>query len=328
MQCIIAQQAGGPEVLQFEERETPELQPQQVLIAVKAIGVNRADSLQRQGKYPPPAGESDVIGLEVSGEVIALGEGVSADWHGKRVAALVAGGGYADVAVADVGCLYPLPDALSDVQGAGLLETFTTAYQTLCYLADVQNQQTVLIHAGASGVGTSAIQLAKQRGATVICTVGSDEKAEFCKTLGADHTINYKKHDFAKVIRSDLSLKVDVVLDCVGGDYLNRNISVMAMDGKIISIAMMGGRFSEPVDLAKLLAKRISIQGSTLRNQSLAYKTQLIEGLKQEFSQAFAEQKIAPVIDKTWSWKEVQTAHEYLESNQSKGKVILSVVPS
>lgn len=325
MQCIVAQQAGGPEVLQFEERETPSLQPQQVLISVKAIGINRADSLQRQGKYPPPAGESDVIGLEVSGEIIALGEQVDQTWLGKRVAALVAGGGYANVAVADVGCLYELPDSFSFEQGAGLLETFTTAYQTLCQIGEINAKSTVLIHAGASGVGTSAIQLAKQRGATVICTVGSDAKADFCLTLGADHAINYKKQDFAKVIRSDLALKVDVVLDCVGGDYINRDISVMGMDGKIVSIAMMGGRFSEPLDLAKLLAKRITLRGSTLRNQSLAHKTALIHGLTQEFSPAFASQKIAPVIDQVLPWKQVQKAHQYLESNQSQGKIILKV---
>lgn len=325
MQCIIAQQAGGPEVLQFEERANPALQPQQVLIAVKAIGVNRADSLQRQGKYPPPAGESDIIGLEVSGEIIELGEGVAKAWKGKRVAALVAGGGYADIAVADLGCVYELPTGLSDEQGAGMLETFTTAYQTLCDLGQINEQSTVLIHAGASGVGTSAIQLAKQRGATVICTVGSDEKAAFCAKLGADHTINYKKSDFTKVIRTDLGLKVDVALDCVGGDYINRDISVMAMDGKIISIAMMGGRFSEPLDLAKLLAKRITLQGSTLRNQPLSVKTRLIRGLATEFAPAFAKQHIAPIIDKVLPWQQVQQAHEYLESNQSKGKVILRI---
>lgn len=325
MQCIIAPQAGGPEVLTFEERDKPELQPLQVLLSVKAIGINRADSLQRQGKYPPPAGESDIIGLEVSGEVVAIGEKVDSAWLGKRVAALVAGGGYAQFAVADVGCLYELPASISNEEGAGILETFTTAYQTLCSIAELQAGQTALIHAGASGVGTSAIQLAKQRGATVICTVGSDEKAEFCKALGADHAINYKKSDFSKVIRSDLELKVNVVVDCVGGDYLNRNISVMAMDGKIVSIAMMGGRFSEPVDLAKILAKRITIQGSTLRNQSLQHKTNLIKGLATEFGAAFADKIIAPVIDQVLPWGQVQKAHEYLESNLSKGKVILKV---
>jgi len=311
--------------LVFAQSELPKISAEQCLIKVHAIGVNRADILQRQGNYPPPAGESLILGLEVCGEIISCGDNVK-NWHcGDKVFGLVAGGGYAQYVVVNAEHLMKLPDNYSYQQGAAIAEVFLTAYQSLFSIAKLQTKQSILIHAGASGVGCAAIQLAKTKDCFVAVTVSSDEKAQACLALGADVAINYHESDFVQWTKEHFKQGFDVIIDVVGGEYLSKNINVIALDGTIVILSMLAGRFCEQFDIAKLLLKRATIQASTLRNRSNEYKTKLVKEFTQDSAKQFITGKIKAVISHELSWQDAQAAHQIMLDNKNIGKIVLTV---
>ncbi|SDJ54071.1 putative NAD(P)H quinone oxidoreductase, PIG3 family [Ferrimonas sediminum] len=285
-------------------------------IRVKASGVNRADLLQRAGRYPPPAGASEILGLEVAGEIACD----CGPWRcGQRVMALLDGGGYASEVRVPPGQVMALADNLSFEQGAAIPEAFLTAYQALFALAGLRAGETVLIHAGASGVGSAAIQLAHYADARVVVTCSSEAKAEYCRQLGAHLAINYRSGPWAETCPG-----VDVVLDVVGGDYLKGNLKVMNCDARLVTLSMLGGRYGE-LDFAQLLSKRITMMGSTLRNRSEAYKSSLISNFEAEFGAALAEGEVRATVDTVYPWEQVETAHRRMANNQNCGKLVLSL---
>lgn len=320
-----------PQSLVFSQTDMPEIAADECLIKVHAIGVNRADLLQRAGKYPAPAGESPILGLEVSGEIIQCGEAIANNHQGKawqvgdKVFGLVAGGGYAQYVKVKAGQLISLPDHFTFEQGAACAEVFLTAYQSLFSIASVAVKNKVLIHAGASGVGSAAIQLAKARHCHVTVTVGSEAKAKACLALGADCTINYQNTDFVEWSKENDSIGYDVIVDVVSGEYLAKNINVAALDGHIVTLSMLGGRYCSQVDIAKLLAKRLTVSASTLRNRSEDYKAQLVASFTRDFYADLVNGKIKPVIDSTYPWQQVEQAHEKMAQNNNIGKLILLV---
>jgi len=311
--------------LQFSTAELPVPGDDECLIKVSAIGVNRADLLQRAGKYPAPKGESDILGLEVSGEIVRCDDNKSTWKTGDNVFGLVAGGGYAQYVPVKVDQLFKLPSSFSHEQGAGTAEIFLTAYQSLFSIANLKPNQTVLIHAGASGVGTAAIQLAKAKGCYVVVTVGSEKKREICLNLGADIALNYKNTDFVSWTKEHIATGYDIILDVVGGDYIARNLNVAALDAHIVLLAMLGGRFAEKVDLAKMLMKRVTLSASTLRNRSTEYKAQLVLDFKHEFQAFLDEGAIQPIIDQVYPWENADSAHDKMSHNLNAGKLILKV---
>jgi putative PIG3 family NAD(P)H quinone oxidoreductase len=302
----------------------PLLQAGQVLVKVEAFGINRADTLQRQGKYPAPPGESRILGLEMAGRVVELGDSAEhgSPWRiADKVFGLVAGGAYAEYVAIEASHLMPVPKNLSMHQASGIAEAFLTAYQSMFTVADLQAKQKVLIHAGASAVGLAAIQMAKMRDCLVAVTASSEQKLTKCAEQGADLLINYQQQDFAQVIKNDWQ-GCDLVIDFVAGDYLNRNLQTLNVDGTIVYLAMLAGRFADPLDMALMLGKRATIAGSTLRSRSDAYKRQLIEGFSQDFLANFASKELAPCIDTVYPANEVGLCHQRLENNDSMGKLI------
>lgn len=324
MKAIICQGIGGSEVLALGEAPTPQIKANEILIKVKATAINRADTLQRKGAYPPPKGESELLGLEVAG-IIEEVENADSNWKkGDRVMALLGGGGYAEYVAVNEGLVMPVPDKLSFQEAAGIPEVFLTAYQALFYLADLQANETVLLHAGASGVGTAAIQLIKKVGAKVIITASTPEKIDACKQLGADVGINYKEENFAERVKEITEGKgVNVIIDFVGASYYEKNIKSIATDGRWVVLAMLGGRKADGFDFGRLLMKRVKLMGSTLRSRSLAYKSQLIQDFSQQFLSDFSQAHLQPVIDCQFNWEEVAKAHDYIEANRNIGKVVL-----
>ncbi len=311
----------------FAEYELPEISPDECLVKVHAIGVNRADLLQKEGKYPPPAGESAILGLEFSGEIVQCGSQVT-DWQvNDKVFALVAGGAYAEYVKVKASLLLKLPASCTFEQGAAIAEVFLTAYQSLFSIANLQSHShvlpKVLIHAGASGVGTAAIELAKAQNCFVVATVGSDEKRLACQKLGADVVLNYHHSDFQRWTKENLPEGFDIILDVVAGPYVNKNIACAALDAHIVILSLLGGRFTDPIDVAKLLAKRITLSASTLRNRDNAYKTALVNDFKQAFMPLFAKGDLLPIIDSVYSWEEVDKAHAKMAANKNIGKIIL-----
>jgi len=323
MRAIEIAKFGGPEGLILAEREIPKPGPGQVLIAVDAAGINRPDVLQRRGLYPPPHDASDIPGLEVAGTIAALGDGVD-EWRpGDSVCALVTGGGYADYCLAAVQCCLPIPDRLTAQEAAALPETFFTVWANVFELAHLEAGETLLVHGGTSGIGTVAIQLAASFGATVIATAGSDQKVDMCRNLGAHLAINYKSQDFVTVIEQNLGTEsVDVVLDMVGGDYVAKNIDLLANDGRHVSIAFLTGAKPQ-VNLAKIMAKRLTLTGSTLRPRKNGYKGMLCEALSLFVWPLLDTGEIAPVIDSIYDLEDAPKAHERMESGQHMGKIIL-----
>lgn len=299
----------------------------QVKIAVKAAGINRADLMQRKGNYPPPPGASEIMGLEVSGEIAEIGAGVTKFHVGDEVMALLAGGGYAEFAVVDQGSVMRVPKGLNFVEAAGIPEVFLTAYQAMFLLGDLDEGETILIHAGASGVGTAAIQLAKSIGATVIVTAGSYEKIDFCKKLGADHGINYRKdRDFDRLVKLYTNNKgTDVIIDFIGADYMESNINAAALDGRIVMLALMGGARAKEVNLGKILMKRIKFMGSTLRARSEAYKTDLVDQFQTDFLKSFEQKQLKPIVDSVYPWNKTEEAHQRMEQNLNMGKIVIEV---
>lgn len=312
---------GTPDQMKLSDTGKPNPQAHQVLVKVAAFGINRADTLQRQGKYPPPKGESEILGLEMSGEIIQLGSAVKAWTLGQQVFGLVAGGGYAEYVAVDASHIMPVPESITMPEAAGIAEVFLTAYQSLFSLAGLQPGQKVLVHAGASGVGLAAIQLAKAHQCMVAVTASSDEKLSVCKRYGADILVNYQDHNYVDVIVPNWR-GVDVVIDFVAGDYLNRNLKVLNKDGHIIYLAMLSGRFADPLDMALLLGKRATILGSTLRNRSDDYKSNLVESFFEDWFEALSNGKLKPNIDSYYAARDMGIAHQRLEDNQTMGKLI------
>jgi NADPH:quinone reductase len=327
MRAIEITSFGTPDVLKPTQRPDPVAGAGEVLIAVAASGVNRPDVLQRKGLYPMPPGVSDLPGLEVagriaSGDVAAMkAAGLSV---GDRVCALVAGGGYAQLCVAPVAQCLPVPKRLSDVEAASLPETFFTVWQNVFHIAGLKAGETLLVQGGSSGIGVTAIQLAKAFGARVIVTAGSDDKVSACLKLGADHGINYKTQDFvAEVLTMTTKRGVDVVLDMVGGDYIGRELACMAEDSRLALIATQGGNQSA-IDSGLVLRKRISIVGSTLRPRSLAYKAQLAQELRHHVWPHLEAGRINPIIHSTYAADHAAAAHALMESSAHVGKIVLT----
>ena len=306
--------------LKIADTPMPGLTSNQVLVKVAAFGINRADLLQRAGKYPAPAGESPILGLEVAGQVTEVPAGLTTRFKvGDKVFGLVAGGAYAEYVAVEASHLLPLPESLNYVQGAAVAECFLTAYQSMFVEYALQPHHKVLIHAGASGVGLAAIQLAKQVGCQVAVTASSAEKLAVCKQLGADILVNYREQDFVTLIKPQ---GADLVIDFVGADYTHRNLAVLNKDGTIIQLAILGGRYIEQLDLGLMLAKRACLKASTLRNRSNQYKTDLIQAFEDEWWQALAEKRISAMIDTVYQAQDIAYAHQRMEQNLNTGKLV------
>lgn len=305
--------------------EDPVVGPGEVLVKVRATALNRADLLQVKGLYPPPPGESELLGLEISGEVAATGPGAHRWKKGDRVCALLAGGGYAALVAVHEDMLMPIPDNLSFEQAAAIPEVFLTAYQVLVYLAKVQKNQRVLLHAGASGVGTAAIQMLRVMGAQCMVTASAG-KHERCLRLGADRVVDYNKEDFEEQVLEWTSGEgVEVIVDVIGGSYLPKNLRCLHTDGRLIQLAFMGGAIVDGVDLGLILRKRLQLMGSTLRARTLEYKVQLTNDFMRDYWDLFAAGEVVPVIDSVFNWREAEEAHQYMSSNKNQGKIVLVV---
>jgi NADPH:quinone reductase len=327
MQAVEISAFGAPEVLRLTERPVPVPGAGELLIRVRASGVNRPDVLQRSGAYPPPPGASDLPGLEVAGEIESgdaaamLASGFKV---GDRVCALVAGGGYAEYCVAPVGQCLPVPAGFDDVQAASLPETFFTVWSNVFDRARLQAGETLLIQGGTSGIGVTAIQLAKALGARVIATAGSDEKCTACVALGADHAINYKTQDFSAVARELTDGKgVDVVLDMVAGGYVAREVECLAEDGRLVIIAVQGGVKAE-FNAGLVLRRRLVITGSTLRPRPLAFKTAIAAALRERVWPLLEQARVKPVIHSVFDATRAAEAHALMETNQHVGKIVLT----
>jgi NADPH2:quinone reductase len=317
---------GPPDVLRLGQRPDPTPGAGELLIRVSASGVNRPDVLQRTGNYPVPPGASDIPGLEVAGEIIggdAQAMAAAGLKVGDRVCALVAGGGYAELCVAPVGQCLPVPKGMGDVEAASLPETFFTVWSNVFDRARLQPGETLLIQGGTSGIGVTAIQMAKALGATVIATAGSDEKCQACLKLGADHAINYKTQDFAEEAKKLTNgAGVDVILDMVAGSYVAREVGCLAEDGRLVIIAVQGGVKSE-INAGLVLRKRLVITGSTLRPRPVAFKAAIAQALKARVWPLIESGAIKPVVHSTFPAADAAKAHELMESNQHIGKIVL-----
>lgn len=310
--------------MQLQQMPVPQPGAYEVLIRVKAAGVNRPDILQRQGMYPPPADASPILGLEVAGEVVACGTEVKNWREGDAVCALVNGGGYAQFALVPAAQCLPVPAGFSFIQAAGLPETLFTVWHNLFQRAQLRSGETLLVHGGASGIGTSAIQLAVALGVTVFATAGGEQKCAACAQLGAV-AIDYQREDFVERVKQlTLGQGADVILDMVGGDYIQRNFSAAAKDGRIVNIAFLKGS-KQTVDFMPLMLKRLTLTGSTLRAQSAEAKAQIARELHENVWPLLAQKKIQPVIDSVFPLAQVAQAHARMESNQHIGKIILDV---
>lgn len=327
MKAIAISRPGGPEVLQLIERADPVAGVGECLIAVEAYGLNRPDVLQRKGAYPPPAGASDLPGLEVAGRILggdAAALVAAGLQPGDAVCALVAGGGYAERCVAPVGQCLPVPAGWSMAEAASLPETFFTVWSNVFERAALQPGESLLVHGGSSGIGVTAIQLAKALGSRVLVTVGTAEKAAACVRLGADVAINYREQDFVAEAKAATGGRgVDVILDMVAGDYVARNVQCLADDGRAVIIAVQGGVKAE-FDAGQVLRRRLSITGSTLRPRSLAFKAGIARALRERVWPLLAQRRIAPVIYRELPAAEAAQAHALMESGEHVGKIVLS----
>jgi putative PIG3 family NAD(P)H quinone oxidoreductase len=316
---------GGPEVLKPESRPVPRPGQSELLVRVAAAGVNRPDVLQRQGNYPPPPGASDIPGLEIAGEVVEAGAGATRYKAGDKVTALVTGGGYAEYCLVDERAALPFPEGFDAVQAASLPETFFTVWQNVFGRGGLKAGERFLVHGGTSGIGVTAIQLASALGATVYATAGSAEKCEACRKLGAARAINYREEDFVAVLKAETGGKgVNLILDMVGGDYVERNILAAAEDGRIHQIAFQIGS-KVTVDLMRLMLKRVTLTGSTLRPRPMEVKGQLAKGLEEQVWPLLAKGEVKPVIDSTFPLAQASEAHRRMEMNAHIGKIILTI---
>jgi putative PIG3 family NAD(P)H quinone oxidoreductase len=327
MTAIEITHPGGPDVLRAVQRPVPRPDGGEVLIRVGAAGVNRPDVLQRRGHYPPPPGASDIPGLEVAGTIVEAGANVDRLHVGDRVCALVAGGGYAEYCVAPAPQCLPIPENVDIVSAAAIPEAFFTVWTNLFQRGALRAGERVLIHGGTSGIGTTAIQLAHVLGAIVYATAGSDEKCAACRRLGASVAINYRDSDFVDVIRRETNgTGVSVILDIIGGDYFNRNIECLAIDGRLVQIGLQGGSTST-VDLSRVMRRRLTITGSTLRIRSVEEKGALAREVETNVWPLLAARRVSPVIDRTFALNEAPAAHQRMEAGDHIGKLVLTVNP-
>jgi NADPH2:quinone reductase len=327
MRAIEITAPGGPEVLRVTRRPVPVPAVNEVLIEVAAAGVNRPDVLQRKGGYPPPPGASDIPGLEVAGTIVVAGAGVN-DWRpGDRVCALVTGGGYAEYVAAPAPQCLPIPRGLTFVEAAGLPETFFTVWVNVFERARLKDSETLLVQGGSSGIGVTAIQMARAFGHRVFITAGSGEKCAACEKLGASRAINYRTEDFVAVVKELTGGKgVDVILDMVGGDYVPRELACLADDGRLSLIAFLGGT-KATIDMSDILRRRLTITGSTLRARSVEVKGAIAQALKQKVWPLIEAGKIKPVIYQTFRLEAASAAHALMESSAHVGKIVLEVSP-
>ena len=322
---IRTERYGPPEVLLPAEMDVPAPGKGEVLIKVAAAGVNRPDVIQRTGHYPPPPGASDVLGLEVAGVVVGTGEGVTEPALGEQVCALVISGGYAEYCVAPAALCLPVPAPLSLIEAAGLPETCVTVWTNVFERGRLQAGESFLVHGGTSGIGTTAIPLAKALGARVFATAGSAEKCQVCRDLGAEIAINHRSEDFVAVVKAATGRRgVDVILDMVGGDYIQRNISALAPDGRLVQIAFLKGSKAE-LDLMPVMLKRLTVTGSTLRARPVAEKASIAAALKAKVWPLLEAGQLKPVIHTTLPLAQAAEAHRLMESNRHIGKIILTV---
>lgn len=316
---------GGPEVIEIETAPLPQPGPGQVLIAVAAAGINRPDCLQRAGGYPPPPGATQIPGLEVSGHIAAVGEGVAESRIGEAVCALVISGGYAQYAVADEPLCLPVPKPLSLLEAGGLPETYFTVYDNVFTRGRLKKGETILIHGGSSGIGSTAIQLASHAGATVYATAGSAEKCAFCRSLGAQEAIDYRATDFVEEVKRLTDKKgVDVVLDMVGGSYIQRNINILALEGRLVQIAFLQSSKAD-LDLMNVMLRRLTLTGSTLRARSVALKAEIAAHLRRDVWPLLEAGTVKPIIHATFPLEQARQAHELMESSAHLGKIMLEV---
>lgn len=325
MKAVLIKAFGAPENLYIGEWETPQPKPHEILVQVKATALNRADTMQRKGQYPPPPGESPILGLEIAGVVTALGNEVTQWKIGDKVCGLIGGGGYAEYAVIPANQALPIPPNLSFEEAAGIPEVFLTAFQAINWIGKLKKDETILIHAGASGVGTAAIQIAKAIGAKVLVTA-SKGKHETCLNLGAAQAIDYKTENFQEKILAYTDGKgVDMIIDFIAAPYFQQNLNSMNFDGRIVILALMGGFKLADLNMLPILFKRIQIYGSTLRARTLDYKARLTKDLSDFAWDRFETREFKPVIDSVYDWKEVVAAHEYMEANKNIGKIVLRI---
>ena len=316
--------AGGAEVVRVGDAPVPRPGEGQVLIQVAAAGVNRPDLIQRAGKYPPPKGESDVPGLEVSGRIAALGPGVQRLKEGDEVCALLGSGGYAEYALAAAPLCLPRPKALDLVDAAGVPENYFTVFDNVFTRGALVKGERFLVHGGSSGIGSTAIQLAKAYGAEVFTTAGTPEKCAFCRTLGADHAIDYKTEDFVAVVKEATGKAgVNVILDMVGGDYLARNIACLATEGRLVQIAFLGSPVSREVDFTAVMVKRLVLTGSTLRARTVAKKAEVAAALREKVWPLLDAGQVKPIVHATFPLAEARQAQEMMDASSHLGKILL-----
>ena len=323
--CIEIIKYGGPDNLVITKRDTPQITNNELLIKVEAAGVNRPDIMQRQGLYPPPPGTSDIPGLEVAGKIVAMNSKDSKFKIGDDVCALVSGGGYASYCAAPIKQTLPIPKGLSFIEAAAIPETFFTVWANVFDRGNLKINDKILIHGGASGIGTTAIQLAKSFGAKVYTTVGSDEKCKIMNKLGAELAINYNKNDFEKVINEYTNNKgVNIILDIIGADYFNKNLNILAKNGKLLIIAFQGG-FEEKLNLLPILKKWLTVTGSTLRPRSVDEKGLIAESLYEKVWPLLEKKVVMPQIYGSYKLEDASKAHALVESSQHIGKIILTI---
>src|SRR6476661_7026300 len=326
MTAVAISKSGGPAVLIPETRPVPQPGADEILIKVQAAGVNRPDVAQRSGSYPPPPGASDLPGLEIAGEVVALGEGATRHKLGDKVMSLVAGGGYAQYAIAQDAQAMAVPSALTMEEAGALPETLMTVWHNVFERGALEPGETLLIHGGSSGIGTMAIQLAKAFGAKVIVTVGSQDKAEACLKLGADRAINYKTEDFVEAVKTATNgAGANVILDMVGGDYIDRNYEAAAVEGRIVQIAFLSGTPKAAANFAKLMVKRLHHTGSTLRPRSNADKAAMVAAIEAKVLPLLREGRVKPLMDSTFPLEQAVDAHRRMETSAHIGKIVLAV---
>jgi NADPH:quinone reductase len=324
MNVIEIAEFGGPDVLKPAKRAMPKPRPGEVLVEVAAAGVNRPDVLQRQGGYRPPPGASDLPGLEVAGRIAALGPDVTGWKVGDGVCALVAGGGYAEFCTAPVPQCLPIPRGLDTIKAAALPETFFTVWTNVFDRAHLKSGESILIHGGTSGIGTTAIQLAREFGAGVYTTAGSADKCAACVKLGATRAINHRSEDFVAVLEEATGGKgIDVILDMVGGSYINRNLKILGLEGRLVQIAFLEGSKAE-IDFLHIMMKRQTITGSTLRPRSIAEKGAIAKSLREKVWPLIEAGKVGPVMFKTFPLREAAAAHRLMESSSHIGKIVLT----
>lgn len=326
MKALIVDNASGTPVMVPGTHDKPEPKPNELLVKIEATALNRADLLQKAGNYPVPEGASPILGLEMSGIVEETGSETHHFKPGDQVMGLLSGGGYAEYCVIRDDHVISKPNSLSFEEAAAIPEVFLTAFQGLFWLGELFDDETVLIHAGASGVGTAAIQLAKQvSGTTIITTAGTEAKLDLCRDLGAGFAINYKEENFDEAIERQFGdSAVDVILDFVGAPYWHQNMKVLAMDGRLVHLGLLGGASVDSVNLGTILRKRLTVRGSTLRNRSDEYKALLTNEFTDRFAELFDDGTLRPVIDSIYEWEEAEEAHQRMKHNENAGKIVLT----